>query len=414
LRLDPDSRRLTSLDGRPIVLRDRLFDALLYLIEHAGRVVEKSELMAAPWPNTVVEENNLNQTISRLRRALDDDRQSPRFIATVTRRGYQFIAEVRTVAPAHDSRGAAANGAVNGDRDEAAAARAVATAFIAGPRGASRLRFGATRRALGFAVTLALAGVLLALYWLTDNAEPLAVAPAYAGLSLADSELVSDFAGSHSQPTLSPSGRMMAFASTASGSSQIWIKSLTGSDPIQVTDGDRPARWPSWSLRDDSILFEREAPDGRRSIWSVGAFGPGEPRLVVEHGEMPSLAWDGESFVYAIGAEVWIADANGGGHRRVERVQVAAARALGREDEPAAVGREHRVVVERGIVGQTPRRFARPLVEKDVLVRRTDRRAIHLSRLAISATGVGRRRAAATLRLPGARRPIMFSGAPQL
>ena len=322
LRLDPDGRRLSSLDGRPIALRDRIFDALLYLIEHAGRVVEKSELMEALWPNMVVEENNLNQTISGLRRALGDDRQSPRFIATVTRRGYQFIADVRTVALPHDSRGAAADGAANGDCDEAAAAREVATAFPAGPsaRGAGRPRLGATRWALGFAATLALAGVLFAAYRLAHNAEPQAVTPAYAALSLADSELVSNFAGSHSQPTLSPSGRMMVFASTASGSSQIWIKSLTGSDPIQVTDGDRPARWPSWSSRDDSILFEREAPDGRRSIWSVGAFGPREPRLVVEQGEMPSFAWDGQSFVYAIGAEVWIADANGGGRRRIEGV----------------------------------------------------------------------------------------------
>ena len=69
-RLDPQRRRLCLADGRPILLHDKLFDALLYLIEHAGQLVEKTEMMSALWPNLIVEENNLTQTISRLRRAL--------------------------------------------------------------------------------------------------------------------------------------------------------------------------------------------------------------------------------------------------------------------------------------------------------------------------------------------------------
>ena len=94
-RLDPGQRRLESAGGRRVFVRAKAFDALLYLVERAGQLVEKEALLHAVWPNAVVEENNLNQVISTLRRLLDDDRVSPRFIATVPGRGYQFVAEVR-------------------------------------------------------------------------------------------------------------------------------------------------------------------------------------------------------------------------------------------------------------------------------------------------------------------------------
>jgi DNA-binding winged helix-turn-helix (wHTH) protein len=332
-RLDPKARRMCSPDGRTIVLPDRSFDALVYLVERSGRLVEKAELMAALWPGMIVEENNLNQTISRVRRALGDDAQSPRFIATVTRRGYQFIGEVHQAAP---QRAGGTSPPAAGPRNQATddktggAEREVVKDVVTPPSGGrstARARpagFGAAGAASYLVTAIVLATVAVAAYRFAggdDSAAPEAPATrGAAALSLAASELVSDFPGSHSQPALSPSGRMMAFASQASGASQIWIKSLTGSDPVQITDGDGLARWPSWSPRDDSILFERTAPDGERSIWSVGAFAPREPRLVIERGAMPSFSWDGGSFVYVVADEVWIADADGGNRRRIEGV----------------------------------------------------------------------------------------------
>src|SRR3989442_9133075 len=65
------------------------------MVGHAGRVLQKDELMRAVWPDTAVEENNLNQNISMLRRVLGEERGEHRFIATVPGRGYQFVAKVR-------------------------------------------------------------------------------------------------------------------------------------------------------------------------------------------------------------------------------------------------------------------------------------------------------------------------------
>jgi adenylate cyclase len=72
-----------------------VFDTLLQLVKHGGTVLSKDQLMRAIWPDAVVEENNLNQNISILRRVLGDVRGEQRYIATVPGCGYQFVAEVR-------------------------------------------------------------------------------------------------------------------------------------------------------------------------------------------------------------------------------------------------------------------------------------------------------------------------------
>ena len=96
-RLDPRRLRLTGPDGAAIRLKAREFRTLAHLAAHPGEVVEKQRLLDAVWPGTVVEENNLNQAISALRRILGDSRDDPRFIVTVQGRGYCFIAPVRAV-----------------------------------------------------------------------------------------------------------------------------------------------------------------------------------------------------------------------------------------------------------------------------------------------------------------------------
>jgi DNA-binding winged helix-turn-helix (wHTH) protein len=71
---------------------------LLALVQRPGRVLDKSELIDAVWPDTVVEENNLTQNISAIRKALGEQRGSHVFVVTVPGRGYSFVAEVREVA----------------------------------------------------------------------------------------------------------------------------------------------------------------------------------------------------------------------------------------------------------------------------------------------------------------------------
>jgi TolB-like protein len=95
-RLDRGRRLLLRHDATIVPLLPKAFDALTFLVEHPGLVLGKDELMRAVWPDTFVEENNLTQIISLLRRALGEARGEHRYIATVPGRGYQFVAEVRS------------------------------------------------------------------------------------------------------------------------------------------------------------------------------------------------------------------------------------------------------------------------------------------------------------------------------
>jgi TolB-like protein/DNA-binding winged helix-turn-helix (wHTH) protein len=91
-RLDRRTRRLIDKSGAPLHVTAKAFDTLVYFLEHPGQVIERSTLLEALWPNTVVEENNLSQAVASLRRLLGDG-----FIVTVTGRGYQFVGDVRVV-----------------------------------------------------------------------------------------------------------------------------------------------------------------------------------------------------------------------------------------------------------------------------------------------------------------------------
>jgi TolB-like protein/DNA-binding winged helix-turn-helix (wHTH) protein len=93
-RLNP-AERLLLRDQAPVHLPPKAFDALLVLVENRGHLLEKDELLRKVWPDTFVEESNLAQHISLLRKALQDGEDGPRYIETVPRRGYRFIAEVR-------------------------------------------------------------------------------------------------------------------------------------------------------------------------------------------------------------------------------------------------------------------------------------------------------------------------------
>ncbi|HUP01146.1 MAG TPA: alpha/beta fold hydrolase [Gemmatimonadota bacterium] len=95
-RLEVAERRLLR-DGETVPLRPKVFDTLVALVNRSGSLVEKDDLMLELWPDSVVEEGNLATTISTLRRALGDSRVDIRYIATVPKRGYRFVAEVRSL-----------------------------------------------------------------------------------------------------------------------------------------------------------------------------------------------------------------------------------------------------------------------------------------------------------------------------
>jgi DNA-binding winged helix-turn-helix (wHTH) protein/TolB-like protein/Flp pilus assembly protein TadD len=93
-RLDTAKRLLQRLDGATVPLTPRVFETLLYMVEHHDTVLDKERLMEAVWPDSIVEENNLSQNISTLRHIFGETPGAHSYIVTVPGRGYRFVAEV--------------------------------------------------------------------------------------------------------------------------------------------------------------------------------------------------------------------------------------------------------------------------------------------------------------------------------
>jgi predicted ATPase/DNA-binding winged helix-turn-helix (wHTH) protein len=93
------AQRLLLEGDKPVRLGSRAFDILAALVERAGEVVGKDELIARAWPQTFIEESNLKLQVSTLRRALGDGRGGNRYVVTIPGRGYNFVSPVRIEEP---------------------------------------------------------------------------------------------------------------------------------------------------------------------------------------------------------------------------------------------------------------------------------------------------------------------------
>jgi DNA-binding winged helix-turn-helix (wHTH) protein/TolB-like protein/Tfp pilus assembly protein PilF len=110
-RLDPTDRLLLR-DQEVVPLTPKVFDTLLVLVEAEGRVVEKDDIMKRVWPDTFVEEGNLTQNISVLRKALGESAEGIAYVETLPRRGYRFAAQIRAIARENNAAAAPASEAV--------------------------------------------------------------------------------------------------------------------------------------------------------------------------------------------------------------------------------------------------------------------------------------------------------------
>ncbi|MGO9801999.1 MAG: winged helix-turn-helix domain-containing protein [Steroidobacteraceae bacterium] len=162
--LEPAERRLSE-GGKPIALTPKVFDTLVLLVERAGHVVSKDELMKLLWPRGFVDESNLTKHIWLIRRALGDGEHDSRFIETVPKLGYRFAAPVATA-------GAALQPAVAAAPSDAAAAAPPARRLL--PR-----RWLLTTAA-GVAVLL-----LLGIGWRLAVRPPLAPSSGHSGHTIA-------------------------------------------------------------------------------------------------------------------------------------------------------------------------------------------------------------------------------------
>ncbi len=244
-RLDVGARELLQ-DGQPVALTAKVFDTLLVLLRHRGRVVEKDELIKLVWPDAFVSDDSLTHSISVLRRTLGDDSSQPQFIATIPRRGYRFVESVVGEHPSVTVK--------SGADSPAGFAAGEATTPSSGAR---RPYVGSdSTRGRALWLRFALGGVVAAaLLILTVSTPTVSTGIAPAG----PVRFIQPAPENHaiaSGAVLSPDGKHLAFVATEEGTGrpELWVRALDGPESrvLPATEG---AYRPFWSPDSRSIGF---------------------------------------------------------------------------------------------------------------------------------------------------------------
>ena len=189
--------------SKPVALAPKVFDTLLILVGSSGKIVEKEELMNRLWPDTFVEESNLTFNIKQLRKALGDSARQPRFVETVARRGYRFIANLDEPIENIET---------------------TLTPEVARPR------FSRIYLFVPIAVLL-VASVILAL-WLTGHRY---TASAMSAPLLSTPFRSEKFAtGGIIRTVITPDGRYVAYTTETGGKQSLWLRQLDSSENIQI------------------------------------------------------------------------------------------------------------------------------------------------------------------------------------
>jgi Tol biopolymer transport system component/DNA-binding winged helix-turn-helix (wHTH) protein len=347
-RLDPLKRRLLR-DGEPVPLTPKAFDTLLVLVQQSGRTVEKDELMRRVWPDAAVEENNLNQNITALRKCLGDSRQASRYIATIPGLGYRFVAEVKTVAVVEAEPARSLHGPAQSDFEQGVgpggngqADRAGRAAFdadsVAAPAatddgglsaGVASLPADAPDEpdlappkpksvvAPAALVLLALAATAYAFWAYRQAGKPRPAAKAANEIEVT----ALTHTGTTRRAAISPDGRYIIYSVAEGGRESLWLRQASASSAQQIVP---PAKVEytglTFSRDGDHLYFVRAEPNGAGpALYRLPALGGVATKLLDDVHSPVTLSPDGGrmAFVRNAGGKsvLMIADADGSNQR---------------------------------------------------------------------------------------------------
>jgi len=257
--------------GLKLKLSGQPFQVLAILLERPGQVVTRGELQKRLWPDTFVDvDHNLNTAVNKIREVLGDSAESPRFIETLPRRGYRFLAPVD----------AAAVGLLPTASPQAYAGRfkswkrqPVATAI--------------------FAAFVMVAGVVFWFY--SQRHSPNASSSPFKIFPLTGSAL------GEADPAFSPDGKELAYVGQDDGrrNFNVYVKLIGAGLPLRLTSNAENERFPAWSPDGRYIAFLRQMQQ-RNDVYVVPALGGSERKLTSAALYWSRLSWSPDGKLLAI------------------------------------------------------------------------------------------------------------------
>jgi DNA-binding winged helix-turn-helix (wHTH) protein len=249
--------------GLKLKLSGQPFQVLAILLESPGKVVTREELQKRLWPDTFVDvDHNLNTAINKIREVLGDSAENPRFVETLPRRGYRFIAPVD-------------GGHVAAELDRETQRES-----------SHKTRWLPALTLIGTAALLAAAG------WSLYRRHETHLAPPQRTLTR-----ITFDEGLQNEPTWSPDGRYIAYSSDRGGKFDIWVQQVSGGDPVQITKGPGHNWQPDWSHDGKYIAYRSENDEG--GLYIVPALGgAGLERKISSFGYYPRWSPDNSQIMF--------------------------------------------------------------------------------------------------------------------
>ncbi|MCI0524835.1 MAG: winged helix-turn-helix domain-containing protein [Acidobacteria bacterium] len=255
------AERMLLRNGEAIPLQPKAFDLLRLLVEHHGRLLEKDELLKAIWPDTVVEEVNLANNISVLRKALGDGENGQKYIETVPKRGYRFVAEVREIGAEQVEINEVVARNPEGESQQDPLARKI------------KLHRKGAHLALAVSI-IGFGGIGFGLYKFINRPQTKSSGP--------EPKIIpfTSFPGEELQPTFSPDGNQIAFVwrNREGSNADIYVKLIDSETPLRLTTDPAADAYPAWSPDGRHIAFLRQFAD-RSVVYLVPAIGGAERKL---------------------------------------------------------------------------------------------------------------------------------------
>jgi Tol biopolymer transport system component/DNA-binding winged helix-turn-helix (wHTH) protein len=310
-RLDVREKILMQGD-QPVELTPKGFELLSVFVENHGRLLEKDELMDRIWTDSFVEEGNLTFNIRQLRKILGDDAHEPKYIKTVRRHGYRFIADVRRISEE------------NNRVDETTAPIANQPTEIAHGEMPAAPKTGKSFSPVILACVILLVAAAFFGAWYIKNKAVQSIAPVLSA-PLASEKLSTNGKVVHSR--LSPDGKNVIYVNGRGGDKQsVWVRQLENNNNIEIIPPSDDIYLGLNISPDGNVLYfvrhPRQTNEGA-SIYRVSIFGGIPQKIIGETEGWTSISPDGRqiSFVRCPRREdehcsLWIADAASGKNER--------------------------------------------------------------------------------------------------